>query len=38
MPRSFEGGVTTIQSHQHVENLFAVGRCVSLPLFSSPCP
>ncbi|BGP36861.1 hypothetical protein JCM10450v2_000753 [Rhodotorula kratochvilovae] len=23
--RSFEGGVTTIQSHQHIENLFAVG-------------
>ncbi|GAA5897399.1 hypothetical protein JCM8208_003262 [Rhodotorula glutinis] len=23
--RSFEGGVTTIQSHRHVENLFAVG-------------
>ncbi|BGP04894.1 hypothetical protein JCM10049v2_000696 [Rhodotorula toruloides] len=23
--RTFEGGVTSIQSHQHVENLFAVG-------------
>lgn len=41
--RSFEGGVTTIQSHPLLENVFAVGRCAlpsppRVPSQGSPPP